>query len=155
MVGVAGSWLLPLDLPLTQSDSPKIWPLQGLGVREEPPSMPSPVLPPSSLAALVSRLYPPHTASGPDEPQFSDSWTQDARKEAQLLGDLSPSPNSRQADPRGPTPISPESPAPLNMGPQEVLGEGKPDPTPARKGVPGVSLLPRIHPASALCSDPT
>lgn len=35
--------------------------------------MPSPVLPPSSLAALVSWLHPPHTASGPDEPQFSET----------------------------------------------------------------------------------
>lgn len=33
--GGTGSYLLPLDLPLTQSDSLEIYPLQGLGMRED------------------------------------------------------------------------------------------------------------------------
>lgn len=85
--------------------------------------MPSHVPPPSSLTALVSQLHPP-----PQSPMSSRSQRPlDPRyqKDAQPQGDLSPSPNSRQADYKvAKTPISPEPPTPLHVGPQEVWGRG-------------------------------
>lgn len=85
--------------------------------------MPSPVLPPSSLTALVSRLHPPHPASGPDEPQFSETPGRKMPEKRPSFWVIS------APHPTADKPISggPESPTPLHMGPQEVLGEGNPE----------------------------
>lgn len=111
-----GGWLATFSL--LNFPSPSLTParstLSRVGDEGRPLSMPPPVLPSSSLTALVSQLHPP----SPDAPQISETLEPKITEERPSFWAISvPHPTADKWIPGVQGSYQPRTPTPLQMGP--------------------------------------